>query len=139
MVDNDDKEMADEEDDQDNLSCDTNVNKEVNVSNVGGDAMKKSIVHEISSKERENFPKTNETVTIPNPSPIGETLAIVNPNVAGNVNGAVLARKKIPVVSSSPKNQPLNVAKETLNNLLIPKPVLNQVVHQNVEMEEDDQ
>lgn len=63
----------------------------------------------------------------------------MNPNVAGKVNGAVSAGKKIPVVSSSPKNQPLKVAKETLNNLLIPKPVLNQVVHQNIEMEEDDQ
>lgn len=49
-MDNDDKEVAYEEDDQDNLSGDTNVNKEVNVSNVGGDAMTKSIVHEISSK-----------------------------------------------------------------------------------------
>lgn len=43
------------------------------------------------------------------------------------------------MVVSSPNNQPLKVAKEHFNKLLIPKPIHNQMVQQTDGMEEDEQ
>lgn len=108
----------------------------------GADDFAKPVMHESSSKKKEKPPRITETTEIARPNPntsrVDGTLTTFNPNTTGNGENDIPAVKNLPEVSNSPRNQPLKVAKENLNKLMIPKHVQTQIVDQHVALEEEE-
>lgn len=113
---------AEEEDDQ---GVNVNAKAKEGVTNTGdvGVRMKKQGEQETTPTKERSVSKLSAAVSSPNPNPNSiKTLATVILTVE-KTNDVPSARKNLPIVTKPPNNQPLKLAKENLNKLMIPKPV----------------
>lgn len=141
--------LPEEEEDQENVDGGSNVNKEDNVANMDNTQLLNTSIQGSSSKPEQNVPNPTEMISPcnpnpnpkhncnPNPSPEAGNIIDFNPEIGTKTKGS--AGKQLPMVASSPSNQPLKVTKENLNNLFIPKPIQNQMVQQTDGIQEDEQ